>query len=191
MLITSIIICAVIAIALLVSKRPSTKWRTSTVSKGKHDFDFDALTGITLARQVKVHAKFSNISRYWLPDADQADWNKAPGFLTNMNPHINSARVGWRYNPNKDKFELSYYVRFADKTSMHAGGRFCMEVEPDEEFWYKITDKGDNWLYEFSNEISYQIPKAQTKPPYKLSGWYFGGNNPAPTDIAVKWRLEK
>lgn len=191
MLITCIIIASLIGILLLTSSRPPSGWQKSTVKAGRHDFDFDALTGYTTGRTIKVHGRFTECSTYTLCCGDQFDWNKAPGLYTHIHPHVNSALLGWRWNGDRQQFEFSYYVHKQDTTTIHMGGNNAMAVGINAPWWYEITDLGEEWLYRFSNDTSYRIPKPKNKRMYKISGWWFGGNQPAPNDVSVYWFIER
>ena len=85
-------------------------------------------------------------------------------------------------------FEAGYYVHNPDKSTVHMGGDFAIQVWPDEEWWYSIEDRVMVWRYEFSNGATYDIPKAYvTGELKKMSGWWFGGNQPAPKKLTLYW----
>ena len=190
MLITCIIIASLIGILLLTSSRPPSGWKESTVKAGRHDFDFDAFTGYRRKGKIRVHGRFTECSTYSLCCGDQLDWNKAPGLMTSLHPHVSSALVGWRWNGDRQQFEFSYYVHNADTSTQHMGGGAAMRVGINAPWWYEIEDDGMDWLYTFSNGNSYRLPKAKTKGRYKISGWWFGGNQAAPNDVSVHWFIE-
>lgn len=189
MLTICIIIASLFAILLLVSARPPKDWKLSTVKAGRHDFDFDGLTGIRTGKRLRVYVRFTD-TKYHLPDGDQWDWNKGAGLMTSIHPHIGSALLGWRWNPSTGFFEAGYYVHNDDRSTVHMGADFAIAVKPDEEWWYEIYDDGDNWWYHFSNSREYRIPKSTNPNLYKVSGWWFGGNRAAPNDLSLLWRCE-
>lgn len=164
-------------------------WIKSTVRKGGHDFDIDFHKGYMSKKKLTVHVKFTDKSKYELCCGDQWDWNKAPGIMTSIHPHLGSALMGWRYNPTSGLFEAGYYVHAKDTSATHMGGDCAIRVSPDEEWWYSIEEKEDVWEYVFSNGRSYSIPKSVFGVRIRKStGWWFGGNQAAPKKLEVLWK---
>jgi hypothetical protein len=88
--------------------------------------------------------RFDTTARYILRDKkgnieqDQYDWLKLPGItFTPWFTHGNTAMVGWRYNYQKDSFELNTYFHQRGGTFFKDNPHVC--VGPNETFETEIT----------------------------------------------------
>jgi len=171
------------------------------VLKGDHlscnDFTIPHLSiwGSTLIKRVR----FTYSCRYTLDGADQKDWNKLFGIGFGFLPlskqweaHYNSARWGWRYNPETDKIELSPYL-YTEGLRLYAEnmGILCASINIMEEYEVVIcpikSAQKVHYVILRDDEVIYSALIPQQIP--SLMGWehplYFGGNKVAPHDIKV------
>ena len=125
---------------------------------------------------------------------DQKDWNKLIGMSYSLiSNHINSAMVGWRYNPDQELFELNAYyhineARFftAPLAYVEANELFQTRIEKFEpgelEGWdehpvVRVRIKTESGQHvEYVAEFQRQNLPDLTR---KIATW-FGGNNAAP-----------
>ncbi len=141
---------------------------------------------------------FDDTCKYNLNSVDQLDWNKACGislfdFIPNDN---NSIRLGWRYNPESDKIELTAYVHDQGPTVFLPDEPF--EVDPHKGIRVTIRTYVDKWVLEVT-EIEAKKTKTFSYTPKEVNtymfayenGFYFGGNKTAPHDMALAKELTR
>jgi hypothetical protein len=109
------------------------------------------------------------------------DLNKLMGFVDcNSSVHVQSARIGWRYNGNK--IELWTYIYFDAKRITNR----IAEVDLNE--WFDCEIGFTKQTYFFSvNGVDAFEPRSNicTSGFYFILQPYFGGNDPAPQDVNV------
>jgi hypothetical protein len=171
------------------------------IKKGKHR-DFVQFKPVFTNRLMIVEVIFTEASKYRLPGVDQHDWNKLAGVYWLPGIHKTSARIVWRYVPNKNGFQLALYC-------YHDGIRAITEfpeiIAPGElvrlhMMFYCI--RGSKYvclrLYREAVSSLTGLRSFQTQVQQRLS-WrnigfctspYFGGNNPAPQDIVYYQKIE-
>lgn len=153
---------------------------------------------IKLGKIIKMRRviKFDDSIKYKLPEEDQNDVNKLFGCSCGFH-QVNSDRIGFRYNIQKDKVELVLYS-YIDETRIPTRSicfvdineevvvELIINLENKETRSVKATVKRSNGdIYEtgFNNKkCSWSWLK------YTLGG-YFGGNQTAPHNIKV-WQKE-
>ena len=117
-------------------------------------------------------------------DDDQWDYNKLTGVSFSVfSPHINTAMVGWRFNPKTFNFELVPYWHISHKrffkenpfVSVLANESFTVEMQMDyvKKRVKTIIKSGKNELVETQQFA--KLPKQAV-----LIHPYFGGNKTAP-----------
>lgn len=139
-----------------------------------------------LFNPVKITRKvtFLHNSKYWLPGIDQQDHNKlfGVGFL---NPLRNSARFGWRYNPDTGNFIISAFTHikgvmdFKDLCEVPANTSVTLTL---------VFGESGCFFRVFSPRTGYRYHSADVKPKLFgiLLGPWFGGNRPAPTKLKLE-----
>jgi hypothetical protein len=118
---------------------------------------------------------------------DQWDYNKLLGItFTPLNPHNNTAMVGWRHHPDSLYFELIPYWHIHKKRVYKE--RPCLTVKPDEKF--KVEIMVDYIKYTITTSIITSKGKLEETQYYKgfshqaaLIYPYFGGTSRAPNDM--------
>lgn len=160
------------------------------ILKGTH-ICIDQFTGIWLGKPIEKKILFTDSCRYNV-GTEQKDWNKLFGMSFGFFPlvkqfqmHENSARFGWRYNPDTDRIEVAPYLytdgkrEYAetlgiDVFSCEIGAVCPMSITPFASF-VLYTAGSSSWA------LNQNIPshKGFTAP------LYFGGNAVAPHTIEV------
>lgn len=131
---------------------------------------------------------FTGSCLYTLPEPDNLDWNKLFGAGFGWNHHENSVRFAWRAGGiaggnGKNMVEVGAY-------SYLKGERFypeaILQMEVGKPFTAEIIV--ENGIAEFWIDGAYLLEALPIGDAPKwgfLLGPYFGGNNPAPTDIEI------
>lgn len=135
---------------------------------------------------------FTENSKYNLNDSDQLDWNKLIGVCYGVfGIHKNSDRIVWRYDAERDVFELAAYWY----NNGERGYKILSTVEVGEEFRVRMRVIYREGRYRTEYKL-YKVEKTFTYDNYhediskynkfRCSCWiYFGGNRKAPKDIVV------
>lgn len=115
---------------------------------------------------------------------NQGDINKLFGFADcNDHHHNNSARFGWRWNPDSVAVEILayYYVNAVRKN------KFLMTVQPGEEHTYVIHYHDDGYAFKIDNKIDVIVERGDvcSRGEYYLLYPYFGGDETAPHDVRI------
>jgi len=135
-------------------------------------------------KQMDFCVKFFYNCKYDLDNIDQLDINKLAGYSYGLH-HINSARIGWRYDIAKDKIELFGYVYNQGKrTTKH-----ILFVDINKLHNCQIKTEKDHYLFNVNNDTQNHtiiIPRTNKLMwfGYKLFP-YFGGNRKAPHQMYI------
>jgi hypothetical protein len=120
---------------------------------------------------------------------DQWDLNKLVGISFHyFNPHINTAMVGWRYNPEKHVIELVPYWHLDEKRYFRETN--FIEILPNETFEVMIVSDKKKKQVTTTIKTSKGI-FSETKTIEKIGkrvvliNPYFGGTSPAPCAMTV------
>ena len=163
--------------------------KTKIIKKGNHYCSpFPVPKIILLGNMEKeLYVSFDDSCKYVFNDVDQYDINKLFGFSYG-NHHYNSDRIGWRYLPTEDVFELLTYS-YVDGVRIQPIS--LGKVKSNEKFRVRIKTsiKSDKRTVTFElndNTItkSYKVSKVWIK--YTL-GLYFGGNKTSPHKMTVNY----
>ena len=141
--------------------------------------------------EVSATVTFDSSCIYDIGKEDEFDWNKVIGlgFVGSKNqdvtvgtpPHqIDGARVGWRWNPQRGRIDLSAYVYVDGKridfkvaeTALNTPTRLTVKIDYERKLYQILGGK--------------PIPFTHNKTFGYKTGLYFGGNQPAPHRIRVK-----
>jgi IS1 family transposase len=158
--------------------------------KGKHWAEPRKVRLHTGIYQKQWHILLERSCYYKFGTADDKDWNKLCGWTTDLLSR-NSLRIGWRPY-STELFELVAYIHKDGKRYTVKGQNWSLgRYEYDSWVWAKITH--DEGMATFS--VGYVNGSANKTVsigfdacicPGYLSNPYFGGNNPAPHDMALQ-----
>lgn len=128
---------------------------------------------------------FLHESKYWLPGIDQQDHNKLFG-IGFLHPKKNSARFGWRYDPDEGKFVISAFVHVNGKMDF----KDLCSVDVNTPTILSITITGSYYIFKSFNSrvgtAEYMCSKGHNKKVGLLLGPYFGGNRPSPQTLRIE-----
>ena len=140
-------------------------------------------------REISATVTFDSSCIYDLKGGDQDDWNKVIGlgFVGSKDqtlgaaPHqVDGARVGWRWNLQRQRIELGAYVYVEGKINSFK----VAEVAINQPTKLIIKIDYDRKLYQVIGGPT--IPFTHEKTFAYETGLYFGGNQVAPHNIRVK-----
>ena len=136
---------------------------------------------------IKRKVTFNENCIYIFDDEDQWDWNKLFGVCFSITGiHQNSARFGWRYNPQIGMIELSTIVYKNGNPVRNA----VANIAPNEEVKLEIKfDKFNDEVEVYFFVEDMYVGEALLKPNsfrYYGCGFYFGGNKVAPHKMSIK-----
>lgn len=131
---------------------------------------------------------FESSNKYTLPVEDQQDVNKLFGVAFGR-VHMNSARFGWRYVPETNKFHLyGYYYRNGVRDF-----QFICECSPYRKYRLILRVTSHTFSFIVSTSESPWRQLVVERYDNKKWGWilgpFFGGNRPAPHTMKIN--LEK
>ena len=124
--------------------------------------------------------RFDSTAIYQLGDNDHFDLNKLGGLAFGRNHHINSARICWRYNVEKEVIELFGYLYDHNK-------RVFSHITD-----YKIGVECKASIVINKETVTFTV--GSVTKDYAKSKWpswgyrlfpYFGGNKVAPHDVNI------
>lgn len=124
--------------------------------------------------------KFDESAIYNHYDNDQYDYNKLLGFTLGLDPHVNSARIAWRWNIERTYVEIAAYSYVDGVRDMHLIG-YCLI---NEIYNARIEDTDTSFIY-FYDGYTYELPKNESTKTTYYSYPYFGGQKVAPHKITI------
>lgn len=145
--------------------------------------------GLDNPRELSATVTFDSTCMYDLKGVDQDDWNKviglgfvgAKGQVLGAAPHqIDGARVGWRWNLQRQRIELGAYVYVEGKLTSFKVAEVMIN-QPT-----RLTIKIDYARKLYQVMGGQPIPFTHDKTYAYTTGLYFGGNQVAPHKIRVK-----
>ena len=140
-----------------------------------------------------LDVEFTNDSKYDI-DVDQSDINKLFGISYGFH-HNQSDRIGWRYNKDKDMFDIFLYSYENDNGNVNRVKVFICAVKANEKLairfrtaeasYYRVVNVDVyNEKIKQNYRLDYMFKHEHTWFGYNL-GLYFGGNRKAPKNIKI------
>lgn len=161
--------------------------KTYTISKGKHAAKPRMWAVWRNKKSLAYRVTFDLNCKYNLGLPDQLDVNKLFGIGYLWHHHKDSARFGWRYNPDKNRIELFAYC-------YRSGNRvieYMTDVDFNRSYDLTIAVHFDSYLFTvrkdggvFTKEVKHYHEK---KIGYALDV-YFGGNQTCPHQMNIYLR---
>ena len=163
-----------------VTEPPKSEFTHYRILKGNHYCDVSAFKAISLTEQ-NLKVKFDSTALYkTLTEDNQDDINKLYGFSEGMDPHKNSARIGWSYN--NDSLRLyayvynNYVLATQQITTCKIGEVFNCSIKVDKKnYTFFVGDKSVTLERAVVTEVA---------EGYQLYP-YFGGDETAPHNINI------
>jgi hypothetical protein len=159
------------------------------IKKGKHYSNKRFPVPLIGRESVHCRVTFDNTARYNLQGPDQYDINKLFGFSEGFNHHKHSARIGWNWNPQLQRIQLSAYCYVNGKRQVAMIGN----IHPGQTIEARISAlPGRYTFFVFADSFQEGVETAEIPRTKKgrIFGFrlnpYFGGNQPAPHDIAIE-----
>ena len=148
-----------------------------TIKKGSHISNF--FPKLTFSKKINGFAKFEGDFSYEIDK--QKDTNKLVGLSDNWSHHMDSIRIGWRWNSKNECIELMSIVYRGGKREIEhllflekkedVTISYEIEILPSN---YRISINGSSFLFERKSTWSSLRVKLQP---------YFGGTTVAPKDF--------
>ncbi|MFD2571402.1 hypothetical protein ACFSUS_12205 [Spirosoma soli] len=163
------------------------------IEAGDHEPLPKRKVGIVISpEEVSATVTFDSTCIYDIGAVDADDWNKVIGLgfvgsqnqdvTTGIPPHqIDGARIGWRWNPQRQRIDLGAYAYVEGKRIDFKVAEAFINVPT------KLTIRIDynRKVYQFLG-AQQTVPFTHNKSFAYKTGLYFGGNQPAPHKIRVK-----
>lgn len=160
------------------------EYATYNIKRGRHHCDQRKPT-LWNKNEIQFLVKFDSTCIYAIDSIDQADVNKLIGIADNaFQPSKNSARLGWRYDLQKQKIEVLTYTHQNRKFDFTP---ICY-VDINKEYNCSIT-LNDKYTFKVNDNTIEQSRSSKQKHFHCLLFFYFGGNQNAPHDISVQIKI--
>jgi hypothetical protein len=148
------------------------------INKGKHRSTLIP----TLTIKDSINGVFTFIDGYKYLIEKQKDSNKLIGLSDNWSHHIDSARIGWRYNPRyPEMIEMVAIIYHNTKRTIFA----ITHVEPNKKNYFSIEILDDYYKI----RINKTVVAAQRKSSWDFVRYqlnpYFGGTTPSPNEVLI------
>lgn len=167
---------------------PNADW--VVIEKGDHESFPKRKSGVLVSpTDISATVTFDSTCIYDLGTVDNQDWNKVfgLGFVGSKDqdlgaaPHqVDGARIGWRWNPQRNCIDLGAYVYVEGQRTMFK----VAETLINQPTRMTIKIDYDRKLYQVLGGTP--VPFTHDKTFAYKTGVYFGGNMPAPHQIRVK-----
>jgi hypothetical protein len=156
---------------------------TYIINKGKHRSTLIP----TFTIKDSIAGVFTFIDGYKYSIKKQKDSNKLIGLSDSWLHHIDSVRIGWRYNPKyPDMIEIVGIIYNNAKRSIFA----ITHVEPNKPHYFAIDILDDYYKIRINKSVvaakrtsTWDFVRYQLNP-------YFGGTEPAPNKISIDIKLK-
>jgi len=154
-----------------------------TINKGKHRSTLIP----TFTIKDSVSGVFTFIDGYEYFIEKQKDSNKLIGLSDNWHHHIDSARLGWRYNPKfPDMVEIVGIVYNKCERKIFA----ITHVYPNKPNYFSIEILENSYKFKVNKSIIMAVRTSDWDfLRYQLNP-YFGGTTPAPNKVSIDMKLK-
>lgn len=161
------------------------------IEAGEHEPNPKRKVGLLVSpHEVSATVTFDSSCIYDLGTADADDWNKVIGLgfvgskdqsLAGVPPHqVDGARVGWRWNKQRNCIDLGAYIYVEGKridfkvaeTTINTPTKLTIKIDYDRKMYQVLGGQA--------------VPFTHDKSFAYNTGLYFGGNQVAPHRIRVK-----
>lgn len=157
---------------------------------------------LELVRGIDETWMFTESCKYHFKNADgtthddQWDWNKLTGIGFSIDAMDDAAMIGWRFNPDTDRFELGAYAHGVSKKGDREMVEFCVEIEAEEKFSVRVLFMGNDQIFFFEIEAGGFIisdfrsdnicigTRKKRGLGYAITNW-FGGQQTPPHDMEM------
>lgn len=157
------------------------------VQKGKHLFKPYFFKFAFRKKTFKVSVLFGEKAKYLIEGEDQWDWNKLTGISYSFPATRRSFMIGWRYNPKKDKFELTWYVHDKDGRRY---GEPILSVGKVARVDIEVKVKRKHLEYTFGKKKTIKVPfRGYRVFGYIIHPW-FGGTSAAPQNVCLQLDIQ-
>lgn len=153
-----------------------------TIKKGCHKSTI--WPSFTFKKSLSGSFRFKSGCEYVIDK--QKDMNKLIGLSDNWHHHMDSLRIGWRYDLKKKTVELSYIV-YKDN-ARHIG--YLQHITINKEYNFKVEILEDKYVIQINGNTTYiERSSKWCGPRYKLNP-YFGGTTKSPNEIIIDISLK-
>ncbi|GAB3942033.1 hypothetical protein GCM10028805_06140 [Spirosoma harenae] len=161
------------------------------IEAGEHEPNPKRKVGLLISpSEVSAVVTFDSSCIYDIGNADADDWNKVIGLgfvgskdqsLDGVPPHqVDGARVGWRWNKQRQRIDLGAYIYVEGKridfkvaeTTINTPTKMVIKIDYTRKLYQVLGGQ--------------TVPFTHDKSFAYNTGLYFGGNQPAPHKIRVK-----
>ena len=156
-----------------------------TIKEGKHYSDnrFHKAVHLLRTKTISYDVTFTESCKYQLGSPDQLDINKLFGYSNCIDPHIESTRVGWRWNGEKIAI-FAYLYRDGARSDYH-----IKDIECGVEYTIQLERIEGHDIFKILRAGAVVAVEVFERKPslFAWSLWpYFGGNQTAPHDIHIQ-----
>lgn len=156
---------------------------TISINSGKHysNVIFPKL----VFNEIRGYVNFDGDFSYSLPKEKQKDTNKLIGISDSYHHHVNSIRLGWRWNEKESKLEIMTILYSNRERHIE---HLCYIDDKDKYYYFSIKiHKGLYWIHFGETAKCITRNNKWFLPRYVLFP-YFGGTERAPKNF--NFRLE-
>lgn len=140
----------------------------------------------------KKNVYFDSSCKYEIEGEDMMDTNKLFGVGYFFNHHVDSARLGWRYDPYTQKIVLSAYCYVNGKRVISELCKlrfftwYAMEITVlNDCYIFDVKDTYNPWT---TSLATFTVMKTHRKKFQFRLGIFFGGNKKAPHTMKIEMK---
>lgn len=157
------------------------------IKKGKFYFEPRTIGLHFGVKEKQWRVRFDQSCLYDPIDKDN-DWNKGAGWSYGLDIHKDSIRWTWRADKTYNAIEICIYLY---QNGVRTTSKETIYVPINQDIFIRLRDNG-KFASLFTREFESGLRRNVTAPFTvkakwgRYSGLYFGGNNPAVQDMAIK-----